>query len=485
MTSPRQQKQLHIILNPASGHPGLSQTLFASHLQPLLAALQASGSWDVVRHETKEEGDGVRVGGEVRAAIGVQKEVHAILLGGDGTTHEFLHGLILGNPDADEDRENEESASLDEVQLAIVPTGTANALYAGLYPPGSVSEEGKEGSDDEHAWRLRSARALLAALLQDTARQPKGEEKEEEERRTLVPLTLTRTRTVRPATTLHQEHLAHIITSHALHAGILRDSEALRAQYPGIERFKMAAQMNAAIWADGVVRLLPLSGERAGVSVYDPAREVFVEPSREGGGGEVRLEGPFLYLAALTTDRLEPHFVPAPFSSTAALSQASSHPNPHPRPPAAIDILAIRPLRSPAVSDALAQLAPAQGDAGGEKTSIWASERAAGVRAQFALGALTSITAQMYDGGKHVALTYPVSAATRAGANAKVQEEALERAGRGEAVVEYYRAAGYVWEPAEGDAQAQLTCIDGTVVRSIKTEVTVLHEWAGRVGVWR
>ncbi|CAD6898894.1 unnamed protein product [Tilletia controversa] len=469
--------QLHVVLNPASGLPGLSRTLFENQIAPLLVQ---HSHINVVKHETRSEGDGVRIGREVRDAIAQSfspfPTVYTVLLGGDGTTHEFLNGLIL----KEEDSESSE-ASLIDVQLAVVPTGTANALYAGLYPPGSEGTHESSDGQGEHDWRLRSVRALLNSLKMTDANSTTAPPS------ALVPLTLTRTSAtpVRSGDgdnegpgSSQRTSLAHIITSHALHAAILHDSEALRAEFPGIERFKMAAQKNATVWVSGKLVLKPSSAGT--LSVYDPTTDGFQTLSED----KATLEGPFLYLAALTTDRLEPTFVPGPFSVTAALSRAESSSgstNPHPRPPSSLDIVAIRPLRSPAVSSSAAS----------SSSPSWAtSDAAQDVRLQFALGALTKITQLMYDNGKHVYLTYPASSggsSSTEGGESKtaVQEEVLEERGSGVAVVEYFRCGGYEWQPAADDAQAKLTCIDGTVLRASKTEVEVLHDWADKVGVWR
>ncbi|KAL9933417.1 hypothetical protein V8E36_007593 [Tilletia maclaganii] len=452
-------QQVHIILNPASGVPGLSRTLFDSHIEPLLQ--QHTPTLQLIQHETKADGDGVRVGQEIRRALsasasashGRQSKVYAILLGGDGTTHEFLNGFLL---DKTTEIEHQSSDVVPQIELAVVPTGTANALYAGLHPPQPEDKDASDAGSDEHAWRLRSVRALLNSLS-DSAN-PGAQS-------TLVPLTLTLASTQSPPPKGDEETnsdkndrrlLAHIVTSHALHAAILHDSEALRAEHPGIERFKLAAQKNSTVWVSGKLHLLSAAtavdgappGAARKVQKYDPAQDAFVDVDvgSEGGGGGVEVDGPFLYLSALTTDRLEPHFVPGPFSTTAALAQAtsssSSATNPHPRPPDSVDIVAIRPLRSPAVRAALAEL-----------RAEWNGEAAENVRLQYALGALTSVTQHMYDGGKHVRLTYPPSQAQdredkgTAGEEGAVAKERLEERGSGDGVVEYWRAAGYEWTP--------------------------------------
>ncbi|KAK0554469.1 hypothetical protein OC845_000730 [Tilletia horrida] len=459
--------RLRIILNPASGVPGLSDKVYRSRVKPLLDTLSQdkSRTINVREYVTEREGDGVRIGQEIRAEIDAEKgaspTVYAILFGGDGTTHEFLNGFILEHGNSGKDSQSQADV---RVQLAVVPTGTANALYAGLYPPGSSTES----SSDEHEWRLRSVRALVNSLAgaptDDRTAAPS----------TLVPLTLT-SATLKVPDGSHpgsgeRKMLAHIITSHALHAAILHDSEALRKEHPGIERFKIAAQKNATVWVDGSLQLRGAAAEE--VTLYNPWQDQFIQVTE----AKQRLQGPFLYIAALTTDRLEPTFVPGPFSTTAALSSAGSRSNPHPRPPGAIDLVVIRPTQSPAVQAAASALSE-------EHQFAWRSAETQPIRMEYALGPLTKITQLMYDEGKHAFLTYPSPDPQKE--HASIKNEVLESSGAGNVVVEYYRCGAYTWSPAKEDERAQLTCVDGTIVRATQTDVEVLGSWTDKTGVWR
>lgn len=151
-----------------------------------------------------------------------------------------------------------------------------------------------------------------------------------------------------------------IVTSTALHAAILKDSEALRATH-GIERFKIAAGQNITTFFDATVKL------DDGTRQWNPRTKAFEDI------GETTLEGPFAYLISTTSvDRLEPNFVIAPtrrFGSEKELDRT-------------LDVVILRPLRDPQVREA-----------GEHQGAVWAK------RAQEVLGAA-------YQEGKHIELEY-------------------------------------------------------------------------------
>jgi len=108
-----------------------------------------------------------------------------------------------------------------------------------------------------------------------------------------------------PASASSDDVISIVVTSTALHAAILHDSEALRTSVPGTERFKLAAAQNGTTWYRACARLL------TPVQRYDVNADAFVPVS----GEEVTLElqGPFVYfLSTVNVDRLEPLFRIAP-----------------------------------------------------------------------------------------------------------------------------------------------------------------------------
>ncbi|WFD04313.1 hypothetical protein MOBT1_003020 [Malassezia obtusa] len=323
--------RLAVVCNAAAGHGGARRVL-EECVRPRLR-----GAEPVAYYETDAE-TGARRAGE---ALARDPPPGVVVLGGDGTLHELLEG-VLGD-----------GSRLDRpMTVVLVPTGTANAMYASLYRPALPA-----GTDDDDAWRLAALDALDTAPAQ--------------------PLTLMRVHT--PAA-----HLACVVASHALHAAILRDSEALRATHPGLERFQIAAQQNAGTWSEA---RLVLHGGTRGVQLYSPHTDAFedVGEAYARTDGAVIVEGPFAYMNAMTVERLEPAFVPAPF--------ASGHAQPSlRRPHDALDVVVVRPARSPRFS----------------------ADADAAQRRAFGEGPLSRVLFEgMYREGAHVAFVYAPDGAVR------------------------------------------------------------------------
>lgn len=183
----------------------------------------------------------------------------------------------------------------------------------------------------------------------------------------------------------------HVVASFALHAAILKDSEDLRIEHPGVERFKMAAEKNASAFFEADVKLLPATD---GILQYDPISQSFKQAET------TELSGPFAYfLSTSTTARLEPTFVIAPLLERIPATSPS------------MDIVIIRPMRDQSV----AKLDPE------ERGVKWAARA-------------WEVVGSAYNKGSHVDLTYPAKG------------ETLER-GQGQAVVEYFRCGGFEWTP--------------------------------------
>lgn len=421
---------IHVVINPAAGGR-ISERLFTEEIEPRLKA--KSRRFDV--HRTESPGDGARIASLIRSSMGKEaEELEVILVGGDGTTHEFINGL-MGQPGS-----QGRYTSPPRTSIALVPAGTANALYASLYPP---DQGGASAEEEGDAWRLKSLEKML-----DT-----------EGSGSLYPLALASVSTTAGDSGSGDEEkttLAHLITSHALHASILADSEALRATHPGIERFKMAAEQNTVVWTQATLKLRPLDTQSNAVFRYDPFTKAFVKEDAS------TLDGPFVYVACLSTDRLEPHFVPGPFSGP-----ARSCPEPRlARPEDALDLLLIRPCRDPTVVQSLKRSI--------DEIQDWSGDDTADVRIQFAQKRLGPIMFKgVYSGGKHVAFTYPAQPDGE-------MDEASEGKENQVIACEYIRCGGYEWTPAQADAKAKRTCIDGTVLEGQqKTEVRVVTKEEG------
>ncbi|PWN24261.1 hypothetical protein BCV69DRAFT_243372 [Microstroma glucosiphilum] len=380
-----------LIWNPAAG------ARLAAEILALVRQSLAESGQTFTEYETDAPEHASKIGVELRSQAhgeSASEPLTVILLGGDGTTQEFLSGLFESCSDQQQ---------LPDLRIVLVPTGTANALYSALYPPASSSRHEPLEDSTQHGWRLRSLRAYISSLKPAKA----------EGSFRLYPLTLANT-TVHEEDSIPKEVLTHLITSHALHAAILRDSEELRESHPGIERFKMAAQKNVTSWIDGelVLRRAPTAG--LPLQKYNPRSRKFDEVEGEGSV----VEGPFFYIASMTTDRLEPSFVPAPFGFAEASSSASS--SSLARPPQCLDVVLIRPLKDPQVQ--------------GESTLQ--------ARQTFAEKRVTPITQGMYDEGKHVNLVYPT-------VEGRLEERIREDV-EGVDVIDYWRVGGWEWTPVSG-----------------------------------
>ena len=495
---------LHAIVNPVSGGR-VTDEIWKEAVQPAIAKLAPTVRIEL--HRTERAGHAADVAQTIAAQAQATGATYLIVLGGDGTTHEALNGLYRHAESLGA------GAAVPSVELGIVPTGTANALYAGLYPPQLVSEE---PGANEHTWRLRSLDALLHSL---------GSSASQAHPYTKIPLTLTLASFASAdadpeapfSTVAHSSLVSHLVTSHAFHASILVDSDdsALRAAHPGVERFKIAAGMNVTRWTNypiassdaasdhcaGTVQLLPLtsSSDAAGSVLRYDGRTSAWKPVTDS---ETTLRGPFFYFASLTTDRLEPTFVPGPFSAAATSSSEGQETDQGPdaewrsqchrlaRPAEAVDVVVLRPTRDPAVHAALQRVEGLSGDRG--KDVDWSGARyvndeqkrraVQSIKQAFAQTRLGPVTTAMYDAGRHVHLTYPASTDS--------PEGALEMHGGGEYAFEYYRTSGYVWHAAddgksEVEERARVACVDGTIVRADRTEVRVLRGLTDAVRVWR
>jgi diacylglycerol kinase family enzyme len=369
-------RPLLVIYNPVCGD-GTAEAFFNEHVFPCLeeAHLQvdqkiatgAAGHAGTIVREFIEQYEG---------------DVTIILGSGDGTLHEIINGLSPESPGG-----VRQKIASSSVRLVLVPCGTANALYCSLFKPDSMLEG--------PAYKLKS----LEAFIQDSS---------------VIPLTLAVTTISSPPSTQQSYHkvaTSAVVTSTALHASILHDSESLRKEMPGIERFKVAAMSNITRWYSSQVKLLPALSART-VEIYDPDQKTFTAHQDSDDHGIVDVNGPFAYfLSTVNVDRLEPAFRITPLVSELVPSEVS------------LDIVMVRPHRDPTfVTDTLE------------------------VRKAFAEKAIVVLTAA-YQDGNHINLKY-----TDGG---KITSE-----GTGPTVVEYIRCGGWEWIPVSlthpGSSRARL-----------------------------
>lgn len=297
-----------------------------------------------------------------------------VLVSGDGTLHEIANALHSS--------QDKQQGTYPSLRIVLIPGGTGNALHSTFFPPQASSTSST------------AEPTLLGSLLSFLSATPR-----------LIPLTFAHTSISLPVPPPNNEKksegspasagsddvISIVVTSTALHAAILHDSEALRASVPGIERFKLAAAQNNTTWYRARARLLPP------VQRYDVNAEAFVPVS--GEEDTLELQGPFAYfLSTVNVDRLEPLFRIAPLQRAL------------PPPPGALtmDVLVVRPLRDLSL----------EGKSGQEereryKERVWA-----------ALGGA-------YQDGAHIRARYDTQ-------DGKVD---------GPPIVEYFRVKGWEWIP--------------------------------------
>lgn len=312
-------------------------------------------------------------------------DVTVILGSGDGTLHEIINALSLVAL-----KGVRESVVSSSVRVVLVPCGTANALYCSLFKPTSMHES--------PAYKLESLEAFIRGSK-------------------VVPLTLAVTTLSSPPSpkqSCPKVAVSAVVTSTALHASILHDSESLRKEMPGIERFKVAARNNITQWYSSHVKLLPTPSARL-VEIYDPDQKTFVTHEDSDDHGIVDVYGPFAYfLSTVNVDRLEPAFRITPLASEFVSSEVS------------LDIIMIRPCRDPTfVMDTI------------EARHVFAEKS-------------TAVLTAAYQDGDHINLRYTD--------DGKITSE-----GAGPTVVEYIRCGGWEWIPDDIDEKAHLLCSDGAI----------------------
>jgi len=358
-----------VIYNPVGGDSTAKQFV-EGHVLPLLEISDVPISKIVATGHAGHAGD---VAFEFVDST-VAGPLDIIVAAGDGTVHEIISTIALAPS-----YKNRSAGSAAQVNLVLVPCGTANALYSSLFLP--------KPDDDPVQYRLQGIHAFIKKVKR-------------------VPLTLAITDIIAPpagkgsAPVREKTTVSAVVTSTALHASILHDSEVLREEIPSIERFKVAAYQNITRWYTGCAKLLP-SKSTGVVEIWNPFDKEFV-PHAESDEDDpyVDIDGPFAYfLSTVNVDRLEPAFQITPLVTA------------EPRTGAFMDVVIVRPYRD---------------------TSLGGLE-AEEERKQFAEKSGEMLKA-VYQSGNHINLRYD--------STGKVVSE-----GEGELVVEYFRCGGWEWIP--------------------------------------
>lgn len=239
-----------------------------------------------------------------------------ILMGGDGTTYDFLNRITTydrsGKP------------IVPSFELITIPLGTANALFFSAHPSASDLNEPRN-----------VLRSLLLALFSTTA--PPTDQLSK-------ILQLAHVRVFDNDQKLMHQAIAHVVISTALHAAILLTADRLRdnPEFEGSSRFYEAFKRNnTKIWKASLRLLLidPVdSGSSNSILRYEPDDEKFISISESHL--DALIEGEFSYLTSCLIDRLEAKFVIAPMRSS--LTYESNH---------SIDIVVLRPKRDTRIQE--------------------------------------------------------------------------------------------------------------------------------------
>ena len=208
-----------------------------------------------------------------------------------------------------------------------------------------------------------------------------------------------------------------VVTSTALHAAILHTSEGLRASHPGVERFKIAAALNASVFFRADAKLI-------NAQQYDPTTDTFVKPFTIATD---EVQGPFGYFLSTTiADRLEDTFEISPVIRS------------KPPAPGTMDVVVLRPLRDPRVRAALASVS---------ESDVSKAEETAG---KIWMKRVAEILGAAYKHGEHVHMRYPKDA----GAEHNELPASAEQGG--EYVVEYFRCEGFEWIPTVSSSSCSI-----------------------------
>ncbi|KAH7908015.1 ATP-NAD kinase-like domain-containing protein [Hygrophoropsis aurantiaca] len=377
-----------VIYNPVCGDSNAG-TFFKDHVFPLLHKFSITIDKTVC---TESAG---HAGNTVVEFLQTHEEDTSIILGsGDGTLHEIINAISSITF-----KKTGERVPTSAIRFVLVPCGTANALYSSLFPP---------DDDESPSYRLKSLDAYLVGS-------------------SATPLTLAFT-TLSPSSTFSPPltTISAVVTSTALHASILHDSESLRKEIPGIDRFKSAARKNITRWYHSSVRLLPTSIGR--VEIYDPNTKSFI-PHMDSCEGDpnVEMQGPFVYfLSTVNVDRLETNFAISPLTRSIPPKHTS------------LDLVIIRPNRDPVYNT--------QTDIQ-QRRVLFANKTA-------------QVLSAAYQAGNHVNLRYG-------------EDGEVITGGNGLTVVEYIRCGGWEWIPEDIDEKAHLLCSDGTIFNINKGEKAV------------
>lgn len=268
-------RHVHIIVNDHAGS-GL-----ASSLSVRLADRLTSEGIPYSTYTTNHAGHASELGQDI-----LNHTVNATIavIGGDGTLHELINGIMTAG-----------HAKAAKVEIILIPSGTANALYHSLFPETCANPADYD--------RFLSVEAALSSG----------------KKRPLSLLDVTRNG--------KHVHYSHVVTSTSMHAQLLETASTpeMRKLYPGPERFMKAAEMHIGT-ACAANLTLTARGE-AGIQRWSPIKSVWETVS----AANLDIAGLFTYFVSALVDRFEAKFRIAPLSAPG-----------RDRPANAVDVVLVR-----------------------------------------------------------------------------------------------------------------------------------------------
>lgn len=360
---------LLVVYNPICGD-GSAKTFFEEIVLPFLEKHGKTVDKLAVTDKAPNTGSAV-----LEFLESIPGDTTVVLGSGDGTLHEIINTISSA-----ELKGVRASAPPSHLRFVLVPCGTANAMYSSLFPPPKIEL-------DSVSYKLKSLQAFVDGSK-------------------TIPLTLAIASLSSPPwskPSRPQVAISAVVTSTALHATILRDSESLRAEMPGTERFKAAAQNNISRWYTSYVKLLPVPSVGV-VQIYDPGKKEFVSHDESHPDDPiVDVDGPFAYfLSTVNVDRLEPAFRITPLQVTIPPTAAS------------FDIVMVRPSRDPSLN--------------------WDTPKERNDARQAFVHKATTVLQGAYQDGIHIDMRYG-------------KDGEIELDGDGPTIVEYIRCGGWEWTP--------------------------------------
>lgn len=253
--------QWHIVVNSHAG---------AGHghdLVKTLIRMIADHDIDYAVHETQTANDGLRVAKAMVRNTSVHLPYSVIaVVGGDGTLHDLVNGIMQLEP----------HATTRGIRFALIPSGTANAVYHSLFP---------ETCKDPHNFdRFLSVKEAL--------KEPPA---------SVAPLSICRISANPNNHGTSKPSYACVVASTCLHANILETASTpeMRKLYPGVERFQKAAEQHLGTAYSAKLTLHPVTSQFPRIHRWSIEHDQWEGLSPES----MVIQGKFAYFVSALVDR--------------------------------------------------------------------------------------------------------------------------------------------------------------------------------------